>query len=41
MLEKNPALICAWEVFQFLDEVQGISDLFEFFEHLQGIVDRN
>ena len=42
MLGKNPTLICAREVFQFLErKVEGILDHFEFFEHLQRIVNRN
>ena len=41
LLEKIPPLICALEVFQFLNEVQGNLDLFEFFERLQVIIDRN
>ena len=41
MIEKSPAMICSLEVFQFLNEVQGFSDNFGFFDFLQAIVNIN
>ena len=39
--EKVPPWSVRGKAFNSLNEVQGILDLFEFFERLQGIVDRN
>ena len=39
--EKVPPWSVRGKAFNSLNEVQGILDLFEFFECLQGIVDRN